>query len=567
MVRNEGLNFFDAIEAVRANTIFTTHTPVPAGNDAFPLSLKEKYFKDYWEGLGLQKHQFMELGMEVVPEGYEVFSLTKLAFRLSGRANGVSKLHGEISREIWKNIWPGVPAQENMITHITNGVHFSSWIAPELKRIYDRHLGIGWENQQTKSGLWDSIDKIADDEIWDVHMDLKRKMIANLRNRLKCQMERNGELPSLVDEVTNALNEDALIIGFARRFATYKRAMLIFSDIERAKQIFNDPDRPVQLIFAGKAHPADEGGQKLIKDIIALSKSDDFRGKVFFIEDYDIEMARYLVMGVDVWLNNPRRPHEASGTSGQKAALNGVLNCSILDGWWVEGYDGKNGWAIGSGREFDDTEFQDVYDAEELYNVLEKNVIPTYYTENRGRYSKDWVELMKGSLKSVPPYFNTDRMVQDYVNIMYAPAIENKMRFFKDDYKIAKDLNAWKNKMFAAWNDVYIQDDVELTGEKDYIKVQKDVNISVKVHLGNIITPADVTVEVYFSREHAAGIEKQNLIYPLVKFTPLNDGLYEFKGVLSFKSAGYYDYSIRVIPAHKNLIYKHALGLIKWLYQ
>lgn len=567
MVKNERLNFYEAFEAVRSNTVFTTHTPVAAGNDAFPLSLKEKYFKKYWEDLGLEKHQFMDLGMEVISEGYGVFSLTKLAFKLSGRSNGVSKLHGTVSRHIWKSSWPDVPEEERPITHITNGVHFSSWIAPGLKKLYDRYLGLGWEGSQTKLDFWKALDKITDDELWNTHIALKRVMLGKLRAHIISQMERNGELPSTIDQVANSMSTDTLIIGFARRFATYKRATLIFSDIDRIKKIINDADRPVNFIFAGKAHPADEGGKKLIKDICTLAKQPDFIGKVFFIEDYDIELARYLVSGVDVWLNNPIRPREASGTSGQKAALNGVLNCSILDGWWVEAYTGKNGWSIGKGREFDNLEFQNKYDAEGLYRVLEKEVIPRYYTKSRGSVSRAWLEYMRESLKSVPPYFNTDRMVRDYVEKMYVPSIECASKFYSNDFAVAKQLHIWKDKLLANWSDVRIEDNVELKGEKDYINITKDVNLYVNVFLGTVLKPADVSVEAIFERQGVAGVKPEKRIFNLTVIKDLGKGLYKYEGSLKFYEAGYYDYTIRVVPFHKNLINKFSLGIVRWLYE
>ncbi|MCK4777970.1 MAG: alpha-glucan family phosphorylase, partial [Actinomycetia bacterium] len=415
-VKEQGINFYEALEAVRSNTIFTTHTPVPAGNDAFPLTLKDKFFQKYWQEVGINRHNFMDLGLQVQPEGYEIFSLTILAFKLSGRANGVSELHGKVSRHIWKRMWPFIPEEEIPIIHITNGIHTFSWLSKEMSALYDKYLSKDWKDYITHPEIWEKVEEIPDKDMWDTRLKIKEKMFKYLSHKLKSQCRRNEEHPKMIKCYEDIFSTKALVIGFARRFATYKRATLIFENKERLLKLLSDPDRPVYLVFAGKAHPADEPGQALIKEIYDISRSPEFFGKVFFIEDYNIKLAKKLVHGVDVWLNTPRRPLEASGTSGQKVPVNGGLNLSILDGWWCEGYNGENGWAIGTEEENIGHEQQDRIDRESLYDILEYEVIPAFFERDENGLPQKWIKLMKNSIKSVIPKFSTDRMVKDYAD-------------------------------------------------------------------------------------------------------------------------------------------------------
>ncbi len=420
-----GLSFEEAADQVRATTIFTTHTPVPAGHDVFPFHLMEKYFWHYWGEMGLDRDRFMALG--AYDQGWGVgFNMTALALRYSGWRNGVSRLHGEVSRRMWQPVWPELERAEDVpITSITNGVHLPTWVAGAMDRLYDRYLGSDWLEHHDDPLFWERVQEIPDEALWEVHLYLKRKLMAFIRERARRKRIRGEMDPEQVLAAGTFLDPEALTIGFARRFATYKRATLIFHDIERLKRILNDPYRPVQIIFAGKAHPADDPGKHLIQYIYNLTKDPSFGGRIAFLEDYDMHMAHYLVQGVDVWLNNPRPPREASGTSGMKASINGVPNLSILDGWWAEGYNGANGWAFGRNREHESPEAQDAADAQALYRVLEEEVVPLFYQRDADGVPRAWIRVMKEAIRSTMPIFSTRRMVKEYTERMYVPAIRN----------------------------------------------------------------------------------------------------------------------------------------------
>jgi starch phosphorylase len=411
-------SFDEARDVVRATSVFTTHTPVPAGHDVFPFHLVEKYFHNYWPRLGLSREQFLGLGSHTDKQG---FNMTVLALRMCGRRNGVSKLHGEVSRRMWKSIWPDEPVEQVPITDITNGIHVPAWIGGAINKIYRKYLGPDWIDQHDDPALWERILDVPDEELWAAHVHLKRKLISMIRERAR---QRRVDLRMNAEQILSAgtfLDPDALIIGFARRFATYKRATLIFHDLDRLKQLLHDRYRPVQFIFAGKAHPADERGKRLIQHVYNAARDPTLGGRIAFIEDYDLQVARYMVQGVDVWLNTPRRPHEASGTSGQKAAANGIPNLSVLDGWWAEGYNGANGWAIDSG-EHHDLGSQDAADAETLYNLLENEVVPLFYQRDADDVPRGWVRLMKEAIRTAVPVFCTRRMVKEYTERLYVPA-------------------------------------------------------------------------------------------------------------------------------------------------
>ncbi|HIE39740.1 MAG TPA: alpha-glucan family phosphorylase [Anaerolineales bacterium] len=414
----QGWSFEKAAEAVRATTVFTTHTPVPAGHDAFSLPMVEKHFQGYWEELGLTREAFLELGRL----GGD-FNMTALALRFSDYRNGVSRLHGEVSRRMWQTLWPDRPEAEVPIVHITNGVHLPSWISGPLGRLFRKYLGHDWQERHDDPDLWERLDDVPDEELWALHEDQKRKMMAFIRERAR-RRRISGEMdPDQVLAAGAFLDPEALTIGFARRFATYKRATLLFHDLERLKRIVHDLYRPVQFIFAGKAHPADDAAKHLLQQVYNLAKDPALGGRVAFIEDYDMHVARYLVQGVDIWLNTPRPPREASGTSGQKAAMNGAINLSVLDGWWREGYNGANGWAIES-LEGGDEAAQDAHDAEALYRLLEEEVVPLFYKRDADGVPRDWVRVMKEAVRSTAPFFCTRRMVREYTEQFYVPAIE-----------------------------------------------------------------------------------------------------------------------------------------------
>jgi starch phosphorylase len=491
-VQDAGLTFEEAVEAVRANTLFTTHTPVPAGNDAFAFELVDKFFWQYWGQLGLSREQFIEFARQELPWGPQ-YSMTVLALRLSGSANGVSQLHGEVSRSMWHFLWPDLPIDEVPIGAITNGVHTQTWLAPELKGLYSSYLPGGWLEHVEDESLWQAVDSIPDQELWDVHQVCKEKMIRFARGRVRRQYIRHGESTQRTARANTILNPKALTIGFARRFATYKRAILIFHDIERITRILNDPERPVQIIFSGKAHPDDEPGKALIQQVYALSQQPEFAGKVIFLENYDMNIARHLICGVDVWLNTPRRPREASGTSGQKAALSGIPNFSVLDGWWAEGYDGSNGWAIGEEREYKDLATQDEADAYSLYTTLEEVIIPTYYDRDPDTgVPNKWTKIMKDAIRTCAPRFSMRRMVIDYTERYYLPAAEQGALYQANGGALAKEALAWRSQIRNRWQHVRVEVDTLPT---EVITVGDAVHIQAKVWL-NGVAPTDVAVEL-----------------------------------------------------------------------
>jgi starch phosphorylase len=421
-MQEEGIGFESAVPRVSREVIFTTHTPVPAGHDRFNADLIEEHLGPLREALGLSQETLMGLGREKPSDQQETFCMTVLGLRLARRANAVSALHGEVSRAMWTGLCPGKPEDEVPIGHITNGVHVPSWLAPQMFRLYDRHLGTNWHQQSSEARIWEGIESVDDGELWETHLSLKSQLIEFVRRRAVEQAERRFESKEMLQRLGKVLSPDALTIGFARRFATYKRANLILREIDSLASMVNDPKRPVQFVFAGKAHPNDEPGKRLLQQIAELMRNGRFADRLVFVEDYDINVGRYFVQGVDVWLNNPRRPLEASGTSGQKVVLNGGLNLSVLDGWWAEAYDGMNGFAIGTGRTHSNVDIHDKHDGEDLLRTLREQVIPLYYQRDRDGLPRGWIKRMKRTIRTLGWRFNADRMVMDYTQKCYIPA-------------------------------------------------------------------------------------------------------------------------------------------------
>lgn len=412
-----GVPYEEAVRDIQARSIFTTHTPVPAGNDAFPFQLMEQFFAQYWPQLGLSQEDFLNLARQDQHWG-PTFAMTVLAIRFANRRNGVSKLHGHVARGMWNWLFPDKSQDEVPITSVTNGVHTGTWLAPELRKLYDEYLPANWFDTIDEGKTWEPIRTIPDKKFWDTKQQLKSNLVGFVRERTQARLQRMGQHAF----VSSLLDEKALTIGFARRFATYKRATLLFRDLERLKTLLNMPGRPVQVVFSGKAHPADDPGKHFIQDVFQLSMQPGLAGKIIFIEEYDICVGQKLVQGVDVWLNNPRRPHEASGTSGQKASLNGAPNLSVLDGWWPEAFNGKNGWKIGDEREYHNYDEQDWLDSQDLYHTLETQVIPAYYDQDADGISSRWVEICKEAIITCAPQFSMRRMIADYTNELYIPA-------------------------------------------------------------------------------------------------------------------------------------------------
>lgn len=420
--RQAGMTPAEATESVRRSTVFTTHTPVPAGHDVFPIDMMDRYFSGYWDQLGLSRAAFLRLG-EHPDYPQQGFNMTALAMHLAANINGVSKEHGVVSRRMWRNLWPGVPEEQVPIRHITNGVHVPTWISADLFHLYSKYLGPDWISRADDQANWQKLLDVPDHELWAVRQRLKRRLMSFIRERARQRWNQGNLSSSQVLARGTMLDPEALTIGFARRFATYKRATLIFRDLDRLLKLLHDRWRPVQLVFAGKAHPADEPGRQFIHQVVEYCQNHRLGGRIAFLEDYDMHMAKFLVQGVDVWLNTPRAPLEASGTSGEKAALNGVLHFSVLDGWWKEGYDGNNGWGIAAPEGTPDPDSQDQNDALELYRLLEEEVIPLYYQRDMDGVPRGWVQVVKQSIRTNAPRFSARRMVKEYMDIIYSAAM------------------------------------------------------------------------------------------------------------------------------------------------
>ncbi len=558
LVQGSGLNFNEAIEVVRANSLFTTHTPVPAGNDSFAFEMVEKYFWQYWGQLGIDRDRFINFARQDLPWGAQ-YSMTVLAIRLSVYHNGVSKLHGDVSRAMWQFLWPDLPVAQVPIGHITNGVHTKTWLAPELKQLYTRYLPTDWQNQADDPATWAPIEAMPDAELWTTHQHCKDQMVKFVRERVSQQYLRHGEGTRRLNTASHLLDPNALTLGFARRFATYKRATLIFRDEERLKRILNNPDRPVQIVFSGKAHPADEPGKALIQQIYQYSQRPEYEGKIIFVENYDMNVARHLVAGVDVWLNNPRRPHEASGTSGEKAALNGSPSFSVLDGWWVEGFDGTNGWAIGDEREYKDEATQDEADTISLYTTLEEEIIPLFYNRTTDGLPLGWLQKMKNVVRTCAPAYSMTRMVKEYTNCYYLPAATNGRQYSADQFKLARELAVWKAQISQRWSSLHLE--AKTQGDMQ-ITVGDPLQIEARLWL-NGLPETNVAVEIVAGRQDAKG----ELLNPQV--TPMqpagtDNGALLFQGELKPTDSGRLALGVRARPTHPAMIDPYEMGLSHW---
>lgn len=551
-----------AREVVFSSNVFTTHTPVPAGNDVFPIEMMQKYFVDYIKQIDMSMEEFLKLGKIDPNNQKEDFCMTVLALNLSAENNGVSELHGHVSREMWKDIWKGVPAKELPIDSITNGIHTLSWISFDMQNLLDRYLGPRWRTKPLEYGIWERVQKIPDAELWRTHERRKERLIDFCRERLKAQIINRGFTKNEINHAEQILTPEALTIGFARRFATYKRGTLLFRDIERLKKIISNPHRPVQIIFAGKAHPHDNGGKELIKNIAEICRREEFRDHIVFLEDYDINVARYMVQGVDVWLNNPRRPLEASGTSGMKVPPNGGLNFSILDGWWDEAYDGQNGWAIGNREEYTDLEYQDEVESNALYNVLENEIIPLYYERGRDDIPRQWVTAMKWSMQTVCPQFSTNRMVADYFNKFYTNASRRYINMTSDNFKKSKELKSWKDNIYSKWSKVSFENTMSEMPSRN-LQVGSKFEVKTIVNLGNI-APDSVRVELYHGKLSMKDEITEPTIVEMKHSSDLGNGRHSFIGSLECVNTGQSGYAIRMYPYHKDLGYKFDMKMIIW---
>ncbi len=553
-----GVPFAEAREVVAAGTVFTVHTPVAAGNDTFPFEVVNQFFSGYWGALGLSQGEFHDLARHDHGWG-PVFSMPALALRFSTGRNGVAKLHGETSREIWRDLWPEVPTEEVPIKHITNGVHEQTWIAPEIRELVGTVLPKGWQERFDDAAMWAKVEKIDSAALWAVRQELNQDGIDFFRQRLTRQRERHGGSPTALREVDTLFDKNTLTIGFARRFATYKRATLIFRDLERLARILGDPDRPVQLVFAGKAHPADAPGQALISAIQVLSQDPRFAGKVLFIEDYDMAVGRAMTRGVDVWLNNPRRPLEASGTSGQKAAMNGILNLSILDGWWPEGFDGQNGWAIGSGVNMSVSDSADAADADALYDLLEREVVPLYYDRDESGVPQGWLKRAKSAIATITPAFNARRMVHDYVETFYAPAAERARELSQSDHAAARELANWRARVQRDWHGVHVN---AKTLQERPTRVGEPLTVEAVVHPRDFAAD-ELCVELVYSPAEDA-LERNLRTVTLTRAGGDGGDGSLYRTSFTPELSGQLAYGVRVYPVHPALVSPFEAHAIRW---
>jgi len=561
LMSERGLSFPEAREATMAGTIFTTHTPVASGNDYFVPSLIEKYLGTYGSQLNLSTKDFLGLGRRDPDNDGEDFCMTVLALRMSGHSNAVSKLHAKTSRKMWKDVWKGIPDLETPINPITNGVHAPFWVSPDMAGLFTRYLGPRWREDPGDYALWSRVHNIPDEELWRTHERRRERLVAFARQRLRKQLQSRGAPPTEVERAKEILDPGSLTIGFARRFATYKRATMLLEDTERLTRILTQKDRPVQIIIAGKAHPQDNTGKELIRQIIHFERNPEIRRRMVFIEDYDMVVARYLVQGTDVWLNTPRRPYEASGTSGMKAALNGALNLSILDGWWDEAYNPSTGWAIGSGEEYGDEAYQDEVESNALYDLLEKDVIPLFYTRGADGLPRSWLSKMKTSMRSLGPQFNSKRMLREYTEKYYLNSQKRYQTLAADDFSRAKALAAWKVHLSQSWSNMRI---LEVKGAPGAdFKVGEPFAVTARIDLHSL-TPEDVSVELYQGPLDARGDIVQPRVVPMSVNGDAQGTVFEFIGSLKPQTSGRHGYTVRVLPKNVDLDSPQKEGLALW---
>jgi starch phosphorylase len=569
LMQDRGLSFSAAREVATAGLLFTTHTPVPAGHDYFPVDMLDRYLAEYPPSFDLSREQTWDLG-RLRPGSGETFGMTILALRLAAYSNGVSRLHGEVSRQMWQGLWPPLPVDEVPISHVTNGVHLRSWISREVDGLYQRYIGPDWHEAPADSRVWrEGLERVPAEELWRTHELRRQRLITFARRRLRNQAEQRAATRAEVEGADEALNVGTLTIGFARRFATYKRATLLLSNTERLARLVSDPERPIQLIFAGKAHPRDDAGKELIRQIVRLSREEPFRRRLVFLEDYDTNVARELVQGADVWLNTPRRPEEASGTSGMKAAANGALNASVLDGWWAEAWDDLNrpetpiGWAIGRGESYASPEEQDAIESEALFDVLERDIVPTFYNRDADGIPRRWIAAMKASIGRLSPIFNTHRMVGEYTERFYAPMAGQSAALADDGMLRARALAEWKTRVETHWDALAVH--AGQPDGTDGMKVGDRFSTIARVQLGGL-SPDDVAVELYIGSVDVHGELTGARTVPMRLSTPNTDGgeqIFE-SDLVDVDTSGLSGYTVRVRPAQPDLSANWQPPLLTW---
>lgn len=560
LMKQEHLSYATALELTMAGSVFTTHTPVPAGNDRFQTGLIQKYLTGYAQELGLSFRDFMALGREDPDNDAEPFCMPVLALRLSQFNNGVSLLHGRVSRRMWRKIWPHCPEDDLPIGAVTNGIHVPTWVGSELSLLYDRFLGVTWREENSNPRIWARAANLPDNEIWRAHERQRANLVDFVRQRFRNQLLAQGVRAADLQGADNILNPDALTVGFARRFATYKRANMLMMNKEELLKIVTNAARPVQFIFAGKAHPKDNEGKQLIKEIIRTFRQPEFREHMVFLEDYDMEVAYHMTSGCDIWLNNPRRPLEACGTSGMKALFNGVLALSTLDGWWDEAWkpDNSLGWAIGKGEEYDDLDYQDQVEMQTLYKILGVDIIPEFYHRQNG-IPRAWVARMKQALIELGPRFSSNRMVLDYMNHAYAPAFNNNLKLSQDSFKSSRELSGWRSDIHAKWRNVRISG--VRSESSDKLFVGDNIKVNANVFLAGI-APEHLQVEVYAGKLNQDNSFRSRDLTQMRPVGEQRDGWQCYEGELPAGNTGRYGLSVRALPTHPLLLSQHSM--IKW---
>jgi starch phosphorylase len=561
-IQNEGLNFNQALEVVRASALYTCHTPVPAGHDYFEEPLFRKYMGHFPDKLQISWQEFIDMGRSE-PGSNEKFSMSVFALNTCQEANGVSFLHGEVSKKMFAPIWKGYFAQESHVGYVTNGVHMPTWAASEWKKCYEKHFDKNLYNDQSNPAIWEKIYQVDDQEIWSVRMDLKRRLVKYIKESFKDSWLKNQGDPSKVVSILDKINPDALLIGFGRRFATYKRAHLLFTDLERLAKIVNNPSAPVQFIFTGKAHPADGGGQGLIKHIVEVSRRPEFLGKIIFLENYDMRLAKRLISGIDIWLNTPTRPLEASGTSGEKAEMNGTLNFSVLDGWWYEGYREGAGWALTEKNTYENPQFQDQLDAATIYSMLENDIIPLFYAKNAKGYSPEWIQYIKNSIARIAPHYTTKRMFDDYVRRFYNVLANRYAELAKHHFAKAKALAAWKEEAAQRWNEIEV---VSVDCDENTISRGLEVGETLTAHviIDKHSLQGEIGLELVLHNidpaTHADTIQVQQGELEKVDGSRLHFALR-----LKVAEAGAFKYGFRIYPSNPDIPHRMDFAYVKWI--
>jgi starch phosphorylase len=561
MKAHPGISFDQAQAILATSSVYTIHTPVPAGLERFGYDLIDEHFPWLWKELGLTREEFHELGREPMG-GYDLFSMPVMALKMSSSTNGVSALHGVVSQDMWQWMFPHVPLTEVPIEAITNGIHMQTWVSGEVASLFDRYLDPAWRVNAANEAIWAEVDRIPDTELWRAHERRRARLCAFTRNRLKKQLILRGSSQTEIEEAEEVLNPDALTIGFARRFATYKRATLLFHDPERLHRIINNPDRPVQFIFAGKAHPHDNPGKELIREIVNYARLPEFRHAIVFLENYDMTIARYLVQGVDLWLNTPRRPKEASGTSGMKVIYNGGLNCSVLDGWWAEAYSPEAGWAIGKGERYSesDAKLQDYIESQALYNLLERDIVPLFYDRGRDNLPRGWMEKVKFNIRTLSAFFTTDRMVEEYTTRYYMRAADQFDTLTRDGAKAGVDYAKWRARINATWSKIRVH---HVKVSTTALHVGESADIEAWIDLGQL-SPQDVLVQVYAGNLDTSGKLIEGHPYVMEYTGETQGSVYKFMYTMNFVSTGEHGLTVRVLPFDQHLTNPILTGLIHW---